>query len=168
MFIDAIDFGERAGNLEQVLEKSSELFDRELSKKIGLLSTLFQPVLLLLAGLTVGCDGPDTDVGEFFVWNKASAESGPADSGRTGLGESEIVVIVRAVLNGCRECCGYVRIEQVLPGCQVECVGIESSIGFSGWLMIGLLSGIVCILIWIFIDIAREKDPQRIAAMWNA
>ncbi len=38
----------------------------------------------------------------------------------------------------------------------------------SGYILIGLVSTIVCILIWMFIDMAREKDPEAIRRMWDA
>ena len=46
--------GERTGNLEYVLGTFSNFYDDEIENKLKDLTTLFEPVLLIIMGLTVG------------------------------------------------------------------------------------------------------------------
>jgi type IV pilus assembly protein PilC len=52
--IAAVSVGEQTGNLADVLEQVAEFFSEELSLSLNTVTTLFQPILLLVVGFVVG------------------------------------------------------------------------------------------------------------------
>lgn len=46
--------GEQAGNMGEMLEKSAEFYDAEISRKVDWLTRLIEPVLMILIGLMIG------------------------------------------------------------------------------------------------------------------
>ncbi len=54
IFIRMIDAGERSGKLEESFQKTSQYFDDRVSATIKTLTTLMEPILLVVVGLMVG------------------------------------------------------------------------------------------------------------------
>ena len=54
MFIDMISVGEQTGDLAQALEKIARRYDKELNIKIQRLTSLIQPVVILVMAGMVG------------------------------------------------------------------------------------------------------------------
>ena len=54
MLSSLISVGEQAGNLDAVLDKASQFFGNELKRSTVLMTSLFQPLLLVVVGLIVG------------------------------------------------------------------------------------------------------------------
>ncbi|KKQ32155.1 MAG: type II secretion protein F [candidate division TM6 bacterium GW2011_GWF2_37_49] len=54
MLSSLIRVGEKAGNLDAVLDKASQFFGNELKRSTVLMTSLFQPLLLVIVGLIVG------------------------------------------------------------------------------------------------------------------
>ena len=52
--VSLIAVGEKTGNLEYVLSTFSNFYDQEVQNKLKDLTTLFEPVLLIIMGLIVG------------------------------------------------------------------------------------------------------------------
>jgi len=49
-----ISIGERSGSLEQLLEKVSQFYDREVRATVKQLTSLIEPFLIVLMGVIVG------------------------------------------------------------------------------------------------------------------
>jgi type IV pilus assembly protein PilC len=49
-----ISIGERSGSLEQLLEKVSEFYDREVRATVKQLTSLIEPFLIVIMGAIVG------------------------------------------------------------------------------------------------------------------
>ena len=52
--IDILSVGEQTGDIAGALGRAAQRYDRELSSKIGTLTTLIQPAVILLVALFVG------------------------------------------------------------------------------------------------------------------
>ena len=52
--VHMIGVGEEAGNLDEMLEKLAEMYDRELKVTIKALTSLFEPLVILFMGLVIG------------------------------------------------------------------------------------------------------------------
>ncbi len=54
MAVHMIGVGEETGNLDEMLEKLAEMYDRELKVTIKALTSLFEPLVILFMGLVIG------------------------------------------------------------------------------------------------------------------
>ena len=54
MVVRMIAIGERAGALEELLEKIAEFYDREVKAQIKALTSLIEPILISFMGVIVG------------------------------------------------------------------------------------------------------------------
>ncbi len=71
-------------------------------------------------------DRPDTDISKFLVRANSHAKLRAANSRAACLIQNEIVVVIKAVLDGTAERLGQVRIAVELPGRQVEGVAVKA------------------------------------------
>jgi type IV pilus assembly protein PilC len=51
--IAMVSVGEQSGNLDQMLEKTTNIFEQELNNKLRLFETIFQPILMIIIGLVI-------------------------------------------------------------------------------------------------------------------
>ena len=54
LFLDMVAVGEQTGDLSTALEKAGKRYDKELTKKIHRLTSLIQPVVIVIMALLVG------------------------------------------------------------------------------------------------------------------
>lgn len=54
LLISMISIGEASGNLEEMLSKTAEYYDEELDAAISQLTTLLEPLMILIVGLMIG------------------------------------------------------------------------------------------------------------------
>jgi general secretion pathway protein F len=52
--VHMIGVGEETGNLDEMLDKLAEMYDRELKVTIKALTSLFEPLVILFMGLVIG------------------------------------------------------------------------------------------------------------------
>ena len=52
--MDILGVGEQTGDIASALERAARRYDRELTSRIGHLTTLIQPAIILLVALFVG------------------------------------------------------------------------------------------------------------------
>ncbi len=54
LVVQMVSAGERSGSLETMLQKVSDMMETELSSRVLMLSSLFEPIMILLMGVAVG------------------------------------------------------------------------------------------------------------------
>lgn len=54
MVIEMVRIGEMAGNLEEMLTKVADFYEEEVDRTVQTLSTLIEPILLIILGIVIG------------------------------------------------------------------------------------------------------------------
>ena len=49
-----VSIGEASGNLEEMLSKTADYYDEEMDAAISQLTTMIEPIMILLVGLLIG------------------------------------------------------------------------------------------------------------------
>jgi|GEM_PF-1936734 type II secretory pathway component PulF len=53
ILVNLIELGEASGNLDKTLESACDFYTKELSKRLSLITTLLQPILLIIVGIII-------------------------------------------------------------------------------------------------------------------